>query len=160
MIAEETDQTYGRRRMKVELENRGFTIGHYKTASHMEKANISAIKPVKKHYYPDVGSEHNKASNVLNREFNQPTMNTHWVGDITYIRSHQGWSYLACVLDLATKEIVGWALSQQPNAKLAKTALIDAIRKQQPDTRQLLFHSDQGVQYSAQLYTDYLQTLK
>jgi len=68
--------------------------------------------------------------------------NTHWVGDITYIRTHQGWSYLACVLDLATKEIVGWALSQSPNAELAKAALSHAIRRKRPDTKKLQFHSD------------------
>ena len=159
-IAEETDETYGKRRMKVELNNRGFIVGVYKTASHMKKASITAINPVKRHYYPDAGDVHQKADNVLNRKFNPGTINTHWVGDITYIRSHQGWSYLACVLDLGSKEVVGWAMSQQPNAELAKKALTDAIKKQQPDTTQLLFHSDQGVQYSAQLFTDYLQTLK
>jgi putative transposase len=160
MIADETDQTYGKRRMKVELENRGFTIGVYKTASHMKKASVIAINPTKRHYYPDTGTVHKKAPNMLKREFNPSTINTHWVGDITYIRSHQGWSYLACVLDLGSKAIVGWAISQQPNAELAKNALADAIKKQRPDTTQLLFHSDQGVQYTAQLFTDYLLTLK
>lgn len=159
IVSEETDQTYGKRRMKTELENRGFTIGLHKTASHMKKANIIAINPVKRHYYPDAGTVHKKAPNILNRRFNPGTINTHWVGDITYIRSHQGWSYLACVFDLGSKEVVGWAISQQPNAELAKNALTDAIRKQQPNTAKLLFHSDQGVQYTAQLFTDYLQAL-
>jgi len=93
--------------MKVELNNRGYIVGIYKTASHMKKANVTAINPVKRHYYPDAGDVHQKADNVLKREFNPGTINTHWVGDITYIRSHQGWSYLACVLDLGSKEVVG-----------------------------------------------------
>ena len=160
VIAEEVDQTYGRRRMKVELENRGFSIGVYKTASHMKKASVIAINPVKRHYYPDAGTTHKKAPNILKREFNPNTVNTHWVGDITYIRSHQGWSYLACVLDLGSRKIVGWAMSQQPNAELAKNALADAIKRQRPDTTKLLYHSDQGVQYTAQLFMDYLQILK
>ena len=71
------------------------------------------------------------------------------MGDITYIATHQGWSYLACVLDLSTKEIVGYAMSQSPNAKLAKDALTNVIKRQQPNTNLLIFHSDQGVQYSA-----------
>jgi len=71
------------------------------------------------------------------------------VGDIIYIATHQGWSYLACVLDLSTKEIVGYAMSQSPNAKLAKDALTNVIKRQQPNTNLLIFHSDQGVQYSA-----------
>jgi len=160
VIAKETDDTYGKRRMKTELENRGFTIGLHKTASHMKKANVVAINPIKRHYYPDAGTVHKKAPNLLQREFSPSTINTHWVGDITYIRNHQGWSYLACVLDLGSKEVVGWAMSQQPNAELAKSALVDAIRRQQPDTTQLLYHSDQGVQYTAHLFTDYLRTLK
>lgn len=77
----------------------------------------------------------------------------------TYVRTHQGWSYLACVLDLGSKEIVGWAMSTHPDAELAKDALRHAIRRQQPDTSQLLFHSDQGVQYSANLFVDYLNGL-
>ena len=160
VIAEEVDQTYGKRRIKVELENRGFSIGIYKTASHMKKASVIAINPVKRHYYPDAGTVHKKAPNILKRQFNPGTINTHWVGDVTYIRSHQGWSYLACVLDLGSKAVIGWAMSQQPNAELVKNALADAIKKQRPDTTQLLFHSDQGVQYTAQLFTDYLSTLK
>src|SRR5665648_68454 len=87
-------------------------------------------------------------------------MNTHWVGDITYIHSHQGWSYLASILDLSTREVVGWAMSKNPNAELAKAALNHAIRRQQPDTSKLLFHSDQGMQYSAKLFVDYLDVLQ
>jgi len=82
------------------------------------------------------------------------------VGDITYIKTHQGWSYLTCVPDLGSKEIVGWALSQSPNAELAKKALQHAIKMQQPKTNQLMFHSDQGVQYSAHLFVNYLKKLK
>ncbi|HDY85684.1 hypothetical protein LCGC14_0576710 [marine sediment metagenome] len=66
------------------------------------------------------------------------------MGDITTIRTHQGWRYLAYVLGLATKEIVGWAMSKSLNAELAKAALSHAIRRQQPDTSKLMFHSDQG----------------
>lgn len=107
--------------------------------------------------YPDSGEVHVKAPNVLKRQFNPGTINTHWVGDITYIRTHQGWSYLASVLDLGSREVVGWAMSQQPNTKLTKEALKQAIQKQQPDTTELLFHSDQGVQYSSTSYVDYLE---
>ncbi len=71
------------------------------------------------------------------------------MGDITYSATHQGWSYLVCVLDLSTKEIVSYAMSQSLNAKLAKDALTNAIKRQQPNTNLLMFHSDQGVQYSA-----------
>ncbi len=157
-IAKETDNTYGRRRINKALQLQGFQLGLYKTSSLMKKAPVVAINPKKKHYYPDAGTPHNKAPNRLDRPFYPETINTHWVGDITYIRSHQGWRYLAAVLDLGSKEMVGWAMSQQPNATLAKEALKQAIQKQQPDTTQLLFHFDQGVQYSAHCFVDDLNT--
>lgn len=89
----------------------------------MKKAQVVATTPKKKHYYPDAGKGHHKAPHLLEREFNPGTRGTHWVGDITYIRTHQGWSYLACVLDLGSRELVGWSMSQQPDAELAKDAL-------------------------------------
>lgn len=155
----ETNNAYGRRRMLETLQSQGFQLGMYKTASLMKKANVVAINPKKKHYYPDSGEAHHKAPNLLNRQFNPGTINTHWVGDITYIRTYQGWSYLASVLDLGSREVVGWSISQQPNAELVKDALKHAIRKQQPNTTQLLFHSDQGVQYSANSFVDYLNAV-
>jgi transposase InsO family protein len=159
-ISVETGSTYGRRRMKEALATKGFKLGIYQTVSLMKQALATAIRPSRKHYYPNAGKAHLIAPNLLNRQFNPEQANTHWVGDITYIRTHQGWSYLACVLDLATKEVVGWAMSKSPNAALAKAALSHAIRRQQPDTTQLMFHSDQGVQYSAKLFINYLNILR
>ncbi len=158
-IAEVTGNTYGKRRMQVELNALDHNIGLYKTATLMKKLNIKAIRPKKKHYYPDSGVEHKYAPNLLKRQFSPDTYNTHWVGDITYIRHHHGWSYLACVLDLSTKEIVGYALSTKPNAELTKTALNNAIKRQAPNTHKLMFHSDQGVQYSAISFRERLAQL-
>jgi len=159
-IAVDTQSTYGKRRMQPALKAKGFSLGLHKTTSLMKAAKVVAIKPKKKHYYPNAGKTHFKADNLLKREFHQEKANTHWVGDITYIRQHHGWSYLACVMDLGSKEIVGYSISQSPNAELVKEALDNAIKKQQPDTATLLFHSDQGVQYSADLFRDHLSLLK
>jgi len=159
-IAAETSSTYGRRPMKVALAMKGFKLGIYRTATLMKQAAVKAIRPSRKHYYPNAGKAHLIAPNLLDRQFNPEQANTHWVGDITYIHTHQGWRYLACVLNLATKEIVGWAMSKSPNAELAKAALSHAIRRQQPDTAKRMFHSDQGVQYSATLFINYLNLLK
>ena len=148
-IFAESDSTYGKRRIRKELQTSGFAIGLYRTASLMKKAGLKAKTPKKKHYYGDTGKVHRIAPNLLKRQFEQSTPNTHWVVDITYIRAQQGWSYLAAVLDLSSKQIVGYALSKKPNAQLAKGALPGALRKQNPNTRKLLSHSDQGVQYSA-----------
>lgn len=156
VISNESGSTYGKRRIQKELVAMGYQIGVYRTFRLMKKANVTAIIPRKRHYYPDSGQEHKYAPNILNRGFNPETHNTHIVGDITYIRNHQGWSYLACVLDLATKEIIGYAMSKSPNALLAKDALINAIKRQRPNTNNLIFHSDQGVQYSAKEFRNEL----
>lgn len=155
----DSGNTYGKRRIQAELHSLDNDIGLYKTATLMKKMKLTAIRPKKKHYYPDSGDEHKYAPNLLKRQFNPEKHNTHWVGDITYIKTYQGWSYLACVLDLSTREIVGYALSTTPNAELAKLALDNAIKRQQPDTHQLMFHSDQGVQYSAKSFRNRLTQL-
>ena len=158
-ISAESENTYGKRRIRKELQAMGIDIGIYRTASLMKKAGIKAKTPKKKHYYGDTGKVHKIAPNLLKRQFEQSTPNTHWVGDITYIRTHQGWSYLAAVLDLGSKQVVGYALSKQPNAQLAKDALSDALNKQVPNTQNLLFHSDQGIQYSAKRFVQQLEDL-
>lgn len=158
-IAIETKSSYGRRRMQKQLENQEITIGIYKTATLMKAANVTAIKPTKKHYYPNGGVSDTKVDNTLDRQFDQPKANTHWVADITYIWSYEGWSYLACVLDLGTKEIVGWALSKHPNTKLVIAALDNAIKRKKPDLSKLLHHTDQGTQYTANSFAKYCDNL-
>ncbi len=143
--------SYGRRRMRIALINEGIKLGEFKIARLMKEAGIIAKIPKKPHYY-SAGTEKPNIPNLLKRQFNPDQANTHWVGDITYIRNHQGWSYLATVLDLGTREIIGYALSQTPDAQLAKQALINAIKMNRPDTHKLMFHSDQGVQYAAKLF--------
>jgi transposase InsO family protein len=148
---EDSFDTYGKRRLSNALIKEGFAMGVYKTSRLMKTLGLVAKRPKKPHYYP-VGKALPNIPNHLNREFNPPHINTHWVGDMTYIRSHQGWSYLATVMDLGNREIVGYEISTTPDAHLAKRALINAIAKHQPDTSELLFHSDQGVQYTANLF--------
>ncbi len=116
-IAIETQHTYGKRRTQVALANQGIEIGVYKTASLMKKANVVAIKPKKRHRYPG-GEVHKKADHLLKRQFNPETVHTHWVGDITYIKTYRGWSYLACVLDLGSREIMGWVYQKNPMRNL------------------------------------------
>ena len=156
IISQNSGQTYGKRRIRAQLKMMGYHIGLRKTQRLMKQVDIVVIRPRKRHYYPDCGQEHKHASNLLQRQFNPPHKNTHWVGDIAYIRHYRGWNYLACVMDLKTKEIVGHAMPTSPNAKLAKEALINAIKRQNPDIGQLLFHSDQGTQYSAREFRDAL----
>lgn len=107
--------------------NEGYKIGINRAATLMNKVNIKAIKPKRRHYYPNAGRMHKRTDNLLDRELNQTNSNTHWVSDITYIKTYQGWSYLASVLDLASRQVVGWAISKQPNTQLAQDAMDNAI---------------------------------
>jgi transposase InsO family protein len=134
--------------MKIALGGQGIQLGFFKISRLMKEAGIITKEPKKPHYYPS-GNERPDIPNQLNRQFNPGQVNTHWVGDITYIHNHGDWSYLATVLDLGSREIVGYALSTSPDARLTREALLNAIRMQQPDTHQLMLHSNQGVQYTA-----------
>ena len=149
-------QTYGKRRIQAELKDLGYHVGTHKISNIMKTKQLVAIKPTKKHYYPSSGKAHRYAPNLLKRQFSPQQHNHYYVGDITYIRHHHGWSYLACVLDLATKEIIGYALSTKPDSKLVKEALDNAIERQVPDTTNLMFHSDQGCQYSSEEFRVHL----
>jgi putative transposase len=87
--------------------------------------------------------------NVLNREFEASAPNRVWVSDITQIRCLDGWLYVAVVLDLFARRVVGWASGPINNAELVQSALKRAWRSRCPEGQRLLFHSDQGVQYTA-----------
>ena len=91
------------------------------------------------------------AMNVLNRQFTVTAANHVWVSDITYLWTNESWLYLAGCLDLYSRQIVGWALSERIDSELALTALRQALGRRQPPLG-LLHHSDQGVQYAATSY--------
>ena len=99
-IFEESFHSYGKRRLVIDLKKALFKIGVFKTARLMKTLELVAKRPKKPHYYT-MGKEQPTTPYLLKRAFNPTDLNTRWVGDITYIRSHQGWSYLATVMDLA-----------------------------------------------------------
>ncbi|MBR1483259.1 MAG: IS3 family transposase, partial [Ruminococcus sp.] len=100
------------------------------------------------HHYPI-------CENLLKRDFFADIPNSKWVGDITYIRTDEGWLYLATVKDLCTKKIVGYAFSERIDANLVVAALSMAYNRQKPDG-DLIFHSDRGVQYASNKYREAL----
>ena len=114
--------TYGSRRMQVEPNAQGFVVGRYKVRSLMQALQLKAKRP-KQHRYSVTGKPSQIAPNSLNRQFNPTDTNTYWTGDITYIRTNQGWLYLAIVLDLYSRRIVSWAFSNQPNSELSVRAI-------------------------------------
>jgi putative transposase len=99
------------------------------------------------------------AANVLNQDFFADAPNRKWVSDITYLPTQRGWIYLAVVLDLFSRKVVGWSIADSLATTLVSTALKNAIESRRPETRQLLHHSDRGCQYTSDLYQTTLRTL-
>jgi putative transposase len=148
------DATYGKRRMLIELQSMGFNLGIHKVRTAMKRLNLVAKRP-NRHRYPSGGKASVIAPNHLNRQFNPEQLNTLWSGDITYIRTQQGWLYLAVIMDLCSRKIISWAFSDKPNSELTTRAIRLAVNKRQPDD-DVIFHSDQGVQYTSEAFQETL----
>jgi len=121
----------------------------------MKKYGIHSIR--QNAYKSTTNSNHNYpiCENLLKRDFFADIPNSKWVGDITYIKTDEGWLYLAAVKDLCTKKIVGYAFSGRIDANLVVAALSMAYNRQKPDGN-LIFHSDRGVQYASGKYREAL----
>jgi len=99
------------------------------------------------------------APNLLDRDFTAPAPNRKWVTDITYLATAAGWVYLAVVLDLFSRKVVGWALARSLETTLVAEALRQAIEARRPAGQELLHHSDRGSQYTSDAYRETLRTL-
>ena len=147
---------YGSRRIVDELHAQDIVIGRYKVRRLMREAGL---KPVwKKKFVNTTDSNHDLpvAENLLNRQFNPPQPNQAWVCDITYLRTKTGWLYLAAVMDLHSRKIIGWAMSPTMPAELVCRALRMALGQRQPGAG-LMLHSDRGSQYASHEYQALLQ---
>lgn len=149
-------QSYGSRRLVTAMANAGVRIGRFKVRRLMRQA---ALKPVwRRKFVHTTDSKHGLpvAANVLNRQFNPVAPNLAYVSDITYIRTGAGWLYLATVLDLYARKVVGWAMAPSMPAQLVCDALNMAIGQRQPAPG-LIVHSDRGSQYASALYQEMLE---
>ena len=86
--------------------------------------------------------------NILQRQFNPQAQNESWVTDITYVRTHEGWLYLAVVLDLFSRRVIGWSMQSRITKELALDALLMAVWRRKPEGK-VIVHSDQGSQYTS-----------
>jgi transposase InsO family protein len=149
-------QTYGSPRIWARLLRQGVSCGRHRVARLMRRAGI---RPPKRHRRYPVTTQRQPgvipAPNRLDQDFSAPTANTKWVSDFTYIDTAQGWLYLAIILDLFSRKVVGWAMSAQMNTALVESALHMALQTRQPDAP-LLHHSDQGSQYTSAAYQNSL----
>ena len=137
----------GSRSIVAMLAAQGIKIGRFKVSKLMLEAKITSKQPGKHHYKVALDERLNIA-NKLDRHFTVTQANLVWCGDITYIWAGGCWIYLAVILDLYTRRIVGWSLSDKPNTTLVLKALEHAYQ-QRGKPQDLLFHSDQGSQYTS-----------
>ena len=142
-------RTYGSPRVTKALRaEANIRVNHKRVERLMRVHGVHAVH--RRRYRVTTDSKHDRpvAANVLNRDFNVEGANRVWVADITYIRTYQGWLYLAAILDLYSRRIVGWALESHMREDLVLQALDMALHDRRPE-RGLLHHSDQGRQYAA-----------
>ena len=142
---------YGSPRVQVELRERGHRVGRKRVARLMRQQGFSA--PHKRRYRCTTDSRHNFpiSANVLARRFGVMRPNAAWVTDITYIWTLEGWLYLAVILDLFSRRIVGWSMSERIDRQLAIDCLQMAVAHRQPPDG-LIHHSDRGSQYASHDY--------
>jgi len=147
----ESRGTYGSPRIFAELRCRGWRVGRHRVARLMRTAGLSARLQRRYHRTADSSHALPVAENLLDRRFTAERPNETWVTDITYIRTLEGWLYLAIVLDIYSRRIVGWSMASHMRTDLVMGALTMAIGNRLPD-ESLMHHSDRGSQYASFAY--------
>ena len=140
----DSDRTYGARRVRRDLRAWGHRCGVHRVQRLMSAARLVA-RPKRRRVPSDAGvrPEHAIAPNLLDRQFGAMAPNCKWAADFTYLWTEQGWLYVAVVLDLFSRRVVGWSMSAQMSAQLVTDAMLMAIWRRGPK-QALLHHSDQG----------------
>ncbi len=161
-LFEESQGRYGSPRIHQDLQALGIRCSPKRVARLMKEQNLVARKPRRFVVTTDSGHAFPIAQNLLNREFQVEVvtgLNRAWAGDITYIPTAQGWLYVAVVLDLKSRKVIGWSMRDSLEQTLVHEALEMALgrRFSTEIAEPLLFHSDRGSQYAA---NDYQERLK
>lgn len=140
--------TYGTRRLKKALLKQGMTISRRRIGRLMREADLAC--KTKRKFKATTNSKHDLpiTENHLNRQFSVEKADQAYVGDITYIPTQEGWLYLAVVIDLYSRQVVGWSMAEHMRVKLVNDALLMAIWKRKP-LKGLLWHTDRGSQYAS-----------
>jgi putative transposase len=154
----ENRQVYGSPRVHQALQAQGESVCENMVAAVMAEHEIRA--KTKRKFVPSTTDANHcqaVAANVLDRQFTAERPNQKWAVDITYLWTDQGWLYLAGVIDLCSRKIVGWSMADHMKTELVSDALAMAIARRQPGEG-LLHHSDRGVQYASDAYQHLLQS--
>ena len=155
-IGESSKFSYGSRRMKRALNVLGYPVSRQKTRRLMKEAGVQARH--RKKYKVTTNSKHKQPvfENLVARKFDVDVKDTVYAGDITYIWTQEGWLYLAVILDLYSRKVVGWSMSSRMNSQMVCDALTMAIWNRKP-LRGLICHSDRGSQYASKKYRKLLE---
>ena len=149
----EHSRNYGSRRHAAELDG----VGRRRVSKLMKRHGLQAKQ--RRRYRLTTDSAHDQpiTNNLLNRNFRPDSVNQAWVGDLTYLRTREGWLYLVVVLDLFSRKVVGWSMSERASRKVFVDALKMAVQRRgvRPG---LIFHSDRGSQYASKEYRHLLRT--
>lgn len=148
--------TYGTRRIRQSLLRQNFSVGRGRVGRLMREAGLSC--KTKRMFKATTHSKHGLpvADNLLDRQFTVHKPNQVYAGDITYIHTREGWLYLAVVIDLYSRQVVGWSMAEHMRAELVNDALLMALWKRKPETG-LLWHSDRGSQYASESHRQLLK---
>ena len=152
----ESNESYGVPRMYHELRDRGINIGRRRIARLMRENNMKGRKKARFKRTTDSCHAYPVATNLLDQDFTVQKPNQCWVSDISYIWTNEGWLYLAVVIDLYARRVVGWATSDRLKTQIVTDAMKRAIALRNPEPG-LIFHSDRGSQYCAD---EHMKTLK
>lgn len=147
---------YGSPRLHRELRARGIQVGRHRVARLMRTQGLRSICRRRAHRLCPSTAPAVVAANTLQRDFTATRPNQKWVGDITYVATCEGWLYVAVVLDLYSRRVVGWAMAGQVTTELTGAALRMALQHRRVSTG-LLHHSDRGCQYAAAAYQQQLR---
>jgi len=155
-IHTDSKETYGPKRVQDALLAKDIHCCLGRIRRLMRENGLYAISRKNFKVYPKEVVETRFSENALDRAFQVNEPNEVWCGDITYIKTGEGWVYLATVLDLFNREVVGYALSKKPNSQLTMRAMAIALTNRKPQGS-VMFHSDRGCQYSSKAYHVYLE---
>jgi putative transposase len=142
---------YGSPRIHRDLREVGVRCGHKRVARLMQQAQLRSVRGYKRPCYR-AGKPATAAPNRLDQQFTTAAPDQVWVTDITYLRTHEGWLYLAVVLDLYSRAVVGWSMKPTLATALALDALMMALWRRQPK-QPVIIHSDQGSQFGSDVFT-------
>jgi putative transposase len=155
-VFRQSRETYGSPRIHHEFRAQGIRCSRKRIARLMKEEKLRPKKVRRFRRTTIVADDHPKAGNVLDRAFSVESPNTVWAGDITYLETRDGWLYLAVLLDLYSRRVVGWAVSSTLDQELVMRALNRALVERSPDSG-LLHHSDRGAQYTSGSYQEELR---